>query len=412
MKHRHNLLALLAAAALLASLPTACVDEETDLGLALTDPSSHFNAKHDTLYPDFAYSFRDTNLVTCDQNYNIVGNYSDPISGRVEAELFTQLSLPSNTSTLDFDSIVIDSVVLTLVKHQLFPDSNATLNLLFEVSQLSEPVLDTVKYKASDSLPVVEGSPLHLDRHYVGPASSEIRLPLSGNVMQMLDFSGDNADFKRHAKGLRIRIVAGLNDDGMATFDFAATKTRLTAFYHHQTNRNDTASYHFSLSHPFMHFRHNYAGTALGADSIDGSNTLYLEPLAGYNVRICIDSALAAFRSAHPTAVIHQAELLLSVDPSSPALRPSKLVATTLNPATGKEVFVPDYLISAQLSSLNDADNTFCLSLPRHLQSMLRSGSDNGTIVTLDQRRYQAPRIFFLGTASASRPRFAITYSE
>lgn len=399
----HTLLAALLATAL-ALAAIGCNDEETSLGANLPDPNTVYNGQHDTLYADLAYSYRDTALSTAGLDYNIVGSVSDPVFGIASSVIFTQIALPSRTSTINFDSVVIDSVVLSLVKHELYPDTNATYEMRFEVKQLAEALVGTDSlYNDASTLPVDESHTFFDEFVSVGPNDTVIRLRLSGDINSAIDYTGDNEGFVAHSKGLRIRISDYSGERAMLTINFAATKTRLTAFYHYATQA-DTNQFDFSLGTHFSHFSHSYAGSNLGADSIDGSTLLYLEPLAGYAVRVGFDSALSAFNEAHPRAVIHYAELLLPLADGDYGVKPDMLLVPDMP--------LVQYSISGGDGTYQADKNAYRLRLTQRVQQTLRAGKDEGTSLVINSRRSSAAHTVLNGRSAANPVRLAIIYTE
>lgn len=410
MKHSPTRLPI-ALLTLLCLLTTACVDEETDLGANLAGDGARYEGVDTTLYADAAYSFRDTALQTGGYYYNIIGNYSDATFGKVSAELYTQLSLPSRTSTIDFESVEIDSVVLTLVKNALYPDTNGTYSFHFEVRQLAEAVSSSDSiYTMSSTLPVGSEAPYFDQAVTVSATDTVVRLKLSNDIVEALRYTGDNDGFVAHAKGLRIRIVGESSDPGMLTIDFSATKTRLTAYYRYG-ERPDTSDYQFSLSHRFMHYEHDYTTAVVGDDSVPGANALYLEPLGGYSVRVSFDQALSVFRAAHPRAVIHHAELLLPLATGDYGTPPERVVAYKAV-TSGTEPYIADYLLAGVDGYYHSDANQYRLRVTQHVQGLLRDGIDRGTTLVINSRRSTATRTVLCGTTTGNRVKIALTYSE
>lgn len=409
---------------LLWTIPTGCSDEDNAIGIGIASEETLYNAKYDTLYADVARSLRDSMLSTGGNDYNIVGNYTDGTFGSVSAEIYTQVALPSESSSINLEvikvdsveyPITIDSVVLTLTKKTLYPDANAGYRFLFEVAQLAEAVSsEDTMYRANSTIAVEPGHTLYCAVREVTASTKTIRMKLGDQAIQMVKYAGDNAGLVAHAKGLRIRIVGGHYDDGMLTTDFAATSTRLTAYYRYGSGATDTSHYDFSLSHPFMHYWHNYsaAGVEVGADSVEGTSRLYLEPLAGYRIKVGFDSTLAVFRTNHPKAVIHRAELLLPISTGDWGTKPDRIVATYKPTATGTESYINDYLLTGVDGYCDTANNVYRLNMPRHLQSLLRSGIDRGTYLNINARRSDAARIVLNGSRGNDRLKLAIVYTE
>ena len=412
MKHSIRLAALLLAA----TLAWACNDEETALGTALTDPNTRYNGQTDTWTATRAASVKDDSLVTSGATPVVIGRYADPLFGTATAEWYTQITLPSSSNSINFDSVSIDSVLLTLVKSDLFPDSAATYSLHFEVAQLAEAMSADTTYYASSTLPV-DGSAVVLDSTVsVGPADTVISLRLNSRINSVLSHNGSADEFAQAVKGLRIRL-ADDSDPALLSINLNATDTRLRVFYSHPTTGVSAYSFAIGSSAPhFVHIGHDYSGTAFqGADSIDGAAKLYLEPLGGLNVSISFDNAVRAFAAAHPMAVIHHAELLLPVASEAPARPPKRIIATHLN-AAGNEVYVADALDAETYKGFDGAYDAsrgcYRLRVTQHVQQLLRQGSDSGMKLLIEGRRNNAERTVIEGYAASSPVKINIVYTE
>ena len=410
-------LLLAATTALLLLAITACTDEESTLGLGLTDPATLYNAHTDTIYASGAYSLRDDSLVTSNFSYGIIGNYTDPMFGKVTSTLYSQIGLASGMSSINFNEVSIDSVVLSLMLDGLFPDTAGNYNFHFEVMQLSQQLLSDTNYYNFDTLPVNTAACFFDNGVAVSAHDTMVYLKLNSNINNILSLSGDSADFAANTKGLRIRIT-GAGDEGMLAINFASTRTCLTAYYHYST---DTMPYYYQflvgagVAH-FTNFRHDYTGTIFnGLDSLDGSQQLYLEPLAGYNLRINFDDSVQSFAAKHPKAVIHHAELLLPTTASAPALRPEQLVALAVND-DGSLSFIPDYADSYTYHGFDGQydynRNQYRMRVTQHLQSMLRKGHDSGMSVMLDARRSSARRTVIAGPQASNPLKIVFVYTE
>ncbi|MBQ9417668.1 MAG: DUF4270 family protein [Bacteroidales bacterium] len=423
MKHTLRIASLALGFGLLASLPAACTNEESALGLGLSSEATPYNAKFDTLYANHAVSLRDDQYSTGGFDYNIVGNYTDATFGSVSSELYMQVALASTSGSINLDSVkvdtvkypvVIDSVVLTLIPTALFPDPNSDYRFLFEVTQLADTVAtaDTI-YRASSTIAPDSDRKLYQGVIQVSPGTKAIRMKLNGNATEMIQYAGSNADFVAHAKGMRLRIVSGYHDEGMVTLDFAATSTCLTAYYHYGP-KPYTDSYQFSLAHHFMHYWHDYSatGVAVGSDSINGTNRLYIEPLAGYRLKVDFDSALTAFRTAHPSAVVHRARLMLPLAEGDWTPYPDRLVATYQSDATGKESYINDYALTGVDGYCDSTARLYAINMPRHMQSLLRSGHGGSLYLSINSRRNAANRAVLRGYRTSNPLKLAIVYTE
>ena len=403
-------IATLVALLVLAVVPCACVDEESDLGVNLVDHGTLYNGHTDTIFATAAYSSTDDSLLTSDYTFGIIGNYADPVFGFVSSTLYTQIALSSTDNSITTEDMVIDSAVLSLVNDVLFPDSTATYSFHFEVRHLAEPLADTFYY-STDAIEVDGMAPLYDGTLQVSAADTVVRLHLGVGISDVLvDGQSYTAeDFAKFAKGLRIKLLPG-SDPGMMTINFAAVDTRLRVYYHRDTNHS---YYDFTVgmgAKHFTHFDHNYAGTifATGGD-IDGAQRLYLEPLAGHQVHISFDSAVRAFAEQHPRAVIHHAELIMPVVQAGPVM-PDMLVA--VRQVDGMDTYIND-LLSSGIDGRYHADgNYYRMRVSQHLQGLLRDGGDAGMRLVLDSRRSSAANVVLAGSQAANPIRIAFVYSE
>lgn len=396
---------------------TACSDKESDLGLNMVDPSTLYNGKTATFNADNAYSLRDDSLRTSGYSFCIIGNRNDALFGKASSELYTRIGLASGTTSINFDEVSIDSVVLTMVIDELYPDTTADYNFHFEVMQLAEKV-DTIIYYATDALPVDPTKVFFNQTVTVGAYDSIITLKLDPSIAQVLNQSGSEEDFAEATKGLRIRIVDDDADEGMVTLNLAALQTCLTAHYHYGT---DTTQMYYKflvgtgVQH-FTHFEHDYTGTIFaGVDSIDGASLLYLEPLGGYNVKLNFDAQLQAFREAHPLAVIHHAELVMPVAATSnTAPKPDQIIVSRCTDSN--ETYIPDfydaYTYNGYDGTYDEAKGVYRVRITEHLQHLIREGRDPGMLLTLNSRRSSARQVALAGRSATDPIKIEIVYTE
>lgn len=420
MKRLNHLLPALPLLLLLWLLPCSCVDEESALGVNLVDGNTLYNGQQTTLYASRALSVRDDSLMTTGYNnynaYGIIGNYHDATFGSVSATLYTQIALPDNSSSINLETNIIDSVVLSLVKNQVYPDTSATYNFHFEVMQLAEALVsDSNLYYSTHTLPVNSAARYFDDDVTVAPTDTIVRLKLDNSIQQILNQTASAEEFIESTKGLRIRITDAA-DEGMFSINFLASNTCLTV-YHHYPGDTTSDVYTFLLGNGatrFTHFEHDYTGSITGGtDSLDGSNTLYLEPLAGYSIYLSFDSMLHDFALAHPTATVHHAELLLPLAAGADAIRPNQLLARE---ATGNQNYVDDlndlYTLAGFDGKYDESRGCYRLRITQHVQGLLRKGHDDGLLVVINARQSTAARTKINGPSASDPVRIEIVYSE
>ena len=97
---------------------SACTDDETDLGISLTDPLTQFDGQLDTFYADRAWSCKEDSMLTVNFTRGVIGNLNDPIFGKTTSVFYTQVALPSSsfylTGTIENSYIVVGILGTTM----------------------------------------------------------------------------------------------------------------------------------------------------------------------------------------------------------------------------------------------------------------------------------------------------------
>ena len=117
----------------------SCTEKDSDLGLALQDPSTIYNGIVDTAYGS-AYTVFDDSLNTKNLNSAIIGSGVDCISTTV-ATFYSNVSTPKGASVNFESDWNIDSVVLSFGVTGVYvlpSDSSANQDLHFIIRQLDK----------------------------------------------------------------------------------------------------------------------------------------------------------------------------------------------------------------------------------------------------------------------------------
>ena len=424
MKH-HLHFSLLAVALL--CWPLCSCHDDTTLGMGLQDPSTLFDGIRDTFLVK-AQTLHTDSLITSGNSYVLVGQMDDPTFGRTEATAYLQVTTGDNNG-LEFDQYcTIDSIVLGLYAQSIYPSTASSYPLHIRVHQLAEPVLSDTSYYYFDTLRA-EGSPLfdstitltHSD-------TNRLSLRLDPSLHTLLEgHSYTSSEFREAFKGLRVSLV----DDGnplMVTLNMAASASKIEVYYHY-TNAGEERNLIRTLSigvlnAHFTHYTHNYTG-ALSRfntnlkDSLDGSSTIYMDPLAGTYARLDFNAYLDTFRTKHPYATIHRAELLLPAPDADTNIIPTRLLALRRN-ANGTTSYIADiadtYVGGGYDGTYDKTKKRYRMRITRHIQQLLRNGHDYGTNIIVDSRIITPKHVATNGydpTATASNPiRVVLIYSE
>lgn len=408
---------------LLILLPTACTDDESDLGINLQDPLTIYNGIRGTICPE-ACTMYDDSLSTTGYSAGIIGNYHDPIFGDVTATLYSQISLSGSNGISFADNVEIDSVTMTLVIDTVFPITTnySPCMLHLVMKQLAEPVVTDSAYYSFSSLPVSSTTFFDGTVNYNDTLDS-INVRLDESIYSVLKQNCSLDDFISITKGFSLTLASGAQT--MATVNLAATATRITMYYHTPSTKD--LRYNFIINsgaHQFMNYSHNYSGSVIqplanhSVQSLAGNQKLYLEPMGGTKVRLNLQPFLDTFRIKHPTAVIHYAELIMPRADEADTIVPERLLAIKRT-ASGSSAYVTDanvltnpYTYSGFDGYFNRDKQYYRLRITQHLQEMLRSGKDYGTDIIIDARRSTAFRTIINGYGASNPVRIEYIYTE
>jgi len=240
-----------------------------------------------------------------------------------------------------------------------------------------------------------------------------VKIPLNNVLIQkFINASGtadlvNNAAFREFFKGLHITVeeVTARNQGSIGYFNLNADLSALTLFYH---NDKDTLSYPFLINDEcarFTHFDHSgyqHAEAGLLQQDSSGINPrLYLQPMAGVKIHICIPY-LQSLNADGPKGIT-RAELVLKADPSdftaSVFAPPPRLTIARMN-EEGKNVFITDFLEGEVFMGGNydPVKKEYRFRITRHLQEIL-SGKypDRGLVVMVSGAAVTAGRVTILG---------------
>lgn len=412
-------------------IPTACEDDDTSIGIGMQDPSTLFKGTWDSISGSniTAYTSLDSNLRTSGYTTAMIGHYSDPTYGYVEASLYTQLGL-TGTSGIRFGDIhaTIDSVILTMVIDQVYPPKSSA-HLHLKVSQLSERLYTDSNYSSNHS--IATGTVFYNGDYNYIDTNRIISLKLGGDIENLFTDTYENQDdFQDRFKGLCIQSEPSQSDDIMLSFNFTASNNKVRIYY---TFEGDTNHYDLQLgcnsttsqlTH-FCKFSHDYSSTIFAPlfngtkDTIGGTQKLYLEPLGGMEFTINIDQFVRQFHANHPLATIHYAEILLPVSADADTIHP-ELINAYKQYSNGASMMITDgnsvlnsYTYNGYDGTYNKKKGYYRIRCTQHLQELMREGHDNGTLFLLNERRFKAPRTIINGPSNNTDPlKIRFVYTE
>lgn len=329
----------------------------------------------------------------------LVGDFGDPIFGRVRSELYTQLK--PITENPDFKSNpVIDSIVLNMAYVGSYGRTDKLLGTMqFSVFELDEKLFktgtgttDTTYYSndtiATLSIPLASKTfrPDLYSKVVAGndtlPPSFRIALdPSYGQRILDSDSLGSNASFVNDFFGICVRPTNFNMPSGSGSilyFNMESQYSRVELYYHNE--EGDTTNFNFEIRNSFgIHttFSHEFPMEILSAvadSTVAGESRLYVQSMAGLRMKVKIPH-LRELRELGNVA-INKAELIVPVDQSVDTEfgLPTALQITSMDSAGRPLNLIDVFEGSDYYGGTYDSDKKqYVFNIARHLQSLLNS---------------------------------------
>lgn len=418
---------------------SSCKDEHTNIGEDI------LGNLENTVFTDTitlqAYSVLEDTINTTNTSANILGHVFDPVFGKSNAGIFTQLALSG--SAVNFGNHpVIDSLILTIQLSGYYGDTNSSVGI--RVHQLNEALNSQTKYYQNstvsyDPTPLnysLSGYTLHPNSSIIADTSvlgPHLRIRLSQQFGQyLLNHQDDlNNRFQDFLKGLFINAISHSGNDGyMLTTNMTSALSGLTLYYHNDNENGQR--YTFSCSENcvrFTKFEHEYS-TSTNTDFIQevlqgqsslGEDVLFVQGGGGVKTRITFPYLENAFAELGNRVIIHRAELIITnAHPGEMFfIQPNALTIQGIGKTDNSIRFLPDddyYTSSNYFGGSYDASKSeYRFRITHYVQQLIHQQGDWSNSVNLIVRgsAVRVNRLVFNGTNpdSPSPLRLEITYS-
>lgn len=278
----------------------------------------------------------DENLVSLNPNAALIGNYVDPILGKISAYTYFDFTLEREYNNFG-TNVIVDSVFLeipfqkylfnrTKLATDTFSVANyigdTTSNILFEVYKVTESFDADKKYIPSDDLPI-ESEPIAIVTGGAFPFKYKyfrVKLPISFGEEIIANSGVKNADFREILKGFCIKARSG-NTGAIYSLNLRTSGAKVITYY--QNNNSTQLHFNLLLNHiSFNHITSDRNGTIIAdldskeipSQKLD--NKCYIQAGTGVMTRLAF-SNIDDFVKNHPSVIINKAVLKVPVDPSS-----------------------------------------------------------------------------------------------
>ncbi len=404
----------------------SCNKEPDLLGSDIQPPSDKLNLSFTDSVAIIAYSVKEDTINTNGLSQNVIGWLNDPIFGKIQAGIATQLNLSSRSVSFGTDAQV-DSVVLVIAFRGFYGDTNAAVN--FKVYEINEDLNVNNSYNQNHTLNYFSKPLNNNPNEYITSRINTVQFSNSDTVLpafrirltnewakrKIIDKSGspeidNNDNFKAYCKGIYITaenayklghlLYLGINK---------SIKSGIFVYYHNSTGVKDP----FQLIveddcariNLYNHF--NYTGAVsdlqnqINGNTLLGAEKIYLQPLGGINAKIYFPNIKNRFNRRR--VVINKAELVIkNLIPNYRTLYVPAKLTLAKNTSTGSYQYLPDdALIQGESyfgGQYNNTKNEYRFRITRYIQQLIDSNNDDyGITLFVSGRSVVANRLVLGG---------------
>ena len=375
---------------------SSCKDPD-ELGLEVLPNADQVSVLHTDSTTLITRTVREDTLIGRGLSAQLLGSYDDPVFGRSDASLYTQVRLGLIPAIGQTGTLVPDSLILSMVYAGYYGDTTTTQTV--HVYRINEDISTDSLYYTSKTFSLnspqddlangftFKPKPATTVSVDSSAQPAQLRIPLSMALADsLLAWNGtpqfaDNATWIQNFKGLFIKVDP-LNGSGMGAisyFNLNNLGSKMTLYYH------DTVShqYDFSLyaSTTVSHQEHDYHSSATDvghqlSDSTYNDTLNYVQSMGGVKTKITFPYLKNLIESGN--VLVNKAELEIYVQPGSTTVyeAPPKLFLAYLD-SSGKSFFMTDFFEGASYfgGTYNATTHTYKFNIARHLQKIF-----NGTV--------------------------------
>ena len=429
----------------LALIGVSCNKTTENIGDGLLPEGDHIGACFTDTLQISCHSEIIDSMATKGMNTVLFGSMMDPVMGRTDANLFTQLHLSSSHHSFGSNP-VIDSVVLQLSISGYYGDTSVMQTA--HVYQLTDSLYSTENYYqfsdvTTDAIDLAYGY-----QFYPHPKTNQaitgtdtisqpaIRIPLSVSLGEMLASADSTVystptAFKEFFYGLKISCEP-VNQGGAICYlsPMSNNVTQLQIYYRETPEGNQMRYYFYITSEEtyFNQYLHDYSlGSAefvqqtMQNDSALGQQQIYLQSLGGIRavLRFPNLSQWTNFLDDNQHIIINEAKLIL---PASSALgdssiytAPNSLALLNIN-NNGSTSLLQDYYEGTSYygGSYSSTKKSVTFRIAEHLQRVILGQLESkGVYLSITGAAFNAQRWIIAGPESAdeNKLRCEIKYS-
>jgi len=376
----------------------------------------------------------------------LIGDFGDPIFGRVQSQLFTQIRLLGENVSFGANPI-LDSVVLNLAYSGSYGYTDKLRGTMkLGVYEVNNDIKDTVAHysnneQQTEATPIgqIEFRPDLFSEIFLegaaDPLPPSLRIPLDSafgsRIMKSMNLA-NNGTFLTEFKGINIRsesldMMSGFGS--ILYFNLASGASKLEIHYHiHVANpaNPDSIVYlqtnlgifqQFATHTVFTHEFSQEIVDAVSGTTVAGADKLYASPMSGVKMKLKFPFLQELNKLG--IVAINKAEIVIPIDEDIDLEHevPISLVYRQILDATGTNGFTADYnpnSLAYYGGVYNSTKKEYVFNAAQYIQSVLNSPEDEnrGLFVQQPGTSIYGRRAVFSGPQRLTRPmQLRLTYT-
>lgn len=415
----------------------ACT-EPKDVGIEVQPQGDLLNILHIDTTTLVAFTKAEDSVITDEILYNLLGNYNDPVFGKVSASFYTQIRLSGNN--MDFgNNPVCDSIILTLAYKGFYGDSTSAVTI--KVHELLNSIYLDSSYHSKRNIPYNPTNIAQNVAYYHNPSDSvtingvklapHLRVRLNSSFGNQLINAGsanleNNTAFTQFMKGLYVTTAENVTGGGIAYFDLISAFSQVVLYYHNDSQ--DGLSFNFVIDqyaarfNTFNHYDFQNAVAPLkqqiSGDYSTADSVLFVQAMGGTKVLVKFPYINEYIKYNH--IAINEAVLIMPIDNYDLSvgafpLPPKMLIVRET--ASSNIAFLPDYYEGESFyGGVYDASKKeYRFRITKYLQGLINGtySSDIGLNVIVSGSSIRSNRAVIKGTGrSLNKTRLIITYTK
>ncbi|MCF8302643.1 MAG: DUF4270 domain-containing protein [Bacteroidales bacterium] len=419
----------------------SCTKEPDEIGLDLQPDSEELQTDYADTTSIVAYSQMQDSVRTSFTSHSLIGAFIDPVFGKTNADMYSQLSLSS--SGVDFgENPELDSITLQMIYAGNYGDESTQQTLkIYELKEAISSNIDSVYY--SNQTIEIKEDKQYLDHTFEPSPNDSIWVDSTTSLSPRLivnlsdelgnkflnateDQLADDNSFTEWFKGIYMTSdIAGEGDGSLLYLDVTNAESYIRLYYHN--DEEDSLSYDFEISMTtprFAHYNHfgyndasqEFKQQVLNGDTALGQEKFYLQGTGGVASRIHFP--FIRDWSSLGNIAIHEAKLIFSPiysegDPEPP----EEMALVALDEDDGQ------YVLDDQLEgdtyfggTYNESKNQYYFRITRYIQSLIGEQDTikpNGLRMVVSGGAIYGNRAIINGPESEENPiKLEITYSK